>query len=132
MTNLMKSDRLLVYHTKDCIEELNQRALSITSTSVLSPGALAIPFIIEDAPRQMIVQASCYKWSDLVIEYLGITPFVHSLEETSDLAQTFDEELQAGNHHFRVVDINRLKRRQHCRYDRSCPGLHCVRDHEKP
>jgi hypothetical protein len=45
----MKSDRLLVDHAENRIEELYQRALTITSSSVLPPGALAIPFIVHDA-----------------------------------------------------------------------------------
>lgn len=73
----------MVIDTEDDIKKLNQGALSIASTTILSPLAFSIALIVEDAFWQTSrchAFAPCQERPDNMIKHLRITMFSHSVK----------------------------------------------------
>ena len=86
----------LVVDAEDNVEELNQGALSITSTTVLLPLALTIAFVVEDTSWQTGCShafAAGQEWPDFVIEDLGIAVLSHSAEKGTKFRDTLRDSM---------------------------------------
>jgi hypothetical protein len=117
------------------VKHLNQRALSITSTAVLSPMALAIPFVVEDSLRKTDRSHSlgpCTKGSDVVVEYLGVTSFMHALEKFSDVSNPRRYGLELTQDSVKLLRGQGLIAAEHGWYQRRPLGLDSSGHHVEP
>ena len=125
----------IVLHTKYRVEELQQRALTVTAATVLPPCALAVALVVEDTVREAYgfhVHAAGKEGSDLVVEDLRPAAFVHAFEQLADVVDAFADILQSLYDGHRVVLRHCFDRRQASGDYGPCSCLHCIGDCVEP
>lgn len=117
------------------IEELEQGALSITSSAVLSPRPFSFAFIIKDPIGQtgrFHVHAPRQKGTNMVVEDLWMTSIIHALEQFSNVIHTLFEVRQTFHNGRIILALDCFHGCQHGANEWSRTRFHGIRDDEKP
>lgn len=117
------------------IEELEEGALAIASTSILSPRSFAIAFVIEDSVWQagcLHVHATSQERSDVVVEDLWMASVVHAFEKFADIDHALLEVCQTFHDCCIVLTLHCLHSSEHRVDQWTSTRLHRVGDDQEP
>lgn len=122
-------------NTKNNVKELDERALGVTPTTVLSPLSLPIALIIEHSirkARQDHILTSRQEGSDLIIKDLGRTMLIHPIQNNRNLFDVQSKCLKRSGDDSRIVRPHSVHGFHH-RWDNLCAvGLDGDRDEVEP
>jgi hypothetical protein len=92
--------RWAMFHAQHDVKELDNRALCVASTAVLSVILFSTSIVVEQTFGEssiLHVPAASKEWPDPVVKDMRITVLVHSMKKSTDLIQDLREVLKTLN-----------------------------------